>query len=155
MGARVLIIGIWYKAAHNAAAAVMAVGVSIHCGTNVLRRRANTPKRRRGEANQEGKGPAPRPRTCDGLQRPTSACLKERRTIKLIGDREDDPWPGQPRPSSRSALASKSTATCRPSSDPDAFAGCARRGGERVTLVQPGASPSCHKKSPAQAGLFL
>ena len=32
-------------------------------------------KRRRGAANQEGKGPAPRPRTCEG-QRPTSACLK-------------------------------------------------------------------------------
>jgi hypothetical protein len=39
--------------------------------------------------------------------------------------KEDDPWPGQPRSSSRSASASKSTATCRPSSDPGASAGYA------------------------------
>ena len=67
--------------------------------------------------------------------------------------REDNPWPGQPRPSSRSALASKSTATCRPSSDPEAFAGCARRGGERVTLVlAPALVP---QKKPRPSGAFF
>jgi hypothetical protein len=69
--------------------------------------------------------------------------------------REDDPWPGQPRPSSRSALASKSTATCRPNSDPKAFAGCARRGRERVTLVQSGASLRATKRAPPRRGFFF
>ena len=68
--------------------------------------------------------------------------------------REDNPWPGQPRPSSRSALASKSTATCRPSSDPDAL-GCARRGGERVILVQFGASLRATERAPPKRGFFF
>ena len=41
---------------------------------------------------------------------------------RSINAKEDDQWPGQLRPSSRSASASRSTATCRLSSDLDPFA---------------------------------
>src|SRR6516225_2934794 len=53
--------------------------------------------------------------SCDFLH-----CAPARRdsTYSFRNLREDDQWPGAPRPSLRSASASRSTGTCRLSSDP-------------------------------------
>jgi hypothetical protein len=53
------------------------------------------------------------------------ACVAARHDLPLLAlendkenDKEDDQWPGAPRPSLRSASALRSTGTCRLSSDP-------------------------------------
>jgi hypothetical protein len=70
------------------------------------------------EFNYRGSGcPCSLPCGCGGLRGgpPQS-------TLLPLGNKEDDQWPGQLRPSLRSASASRSTGICRLSSDPAAFA---------------------------------
>ena len=85
---------------------------------------------RRRTANRTRKGPvfslrcAPEafmlPSACCG-----GACAAAAPDLLLLlfrNAREDDQWRGPPRPSLRSASASRSTGTCRPNSDPGPFA---------------------------------
>jgi hypothetical protein len=70
------------------------------------------------EFNYRGSGcPCSLPCGCGGLRGgpPQS-------TLLPLGNKKDDQWPGQLRPSLRSASASRSTGICRLSSDPAAFA---------------------------------
>ena len=87
-----------------------------------------TPNRRQSRAPVRTAQPAA-PRGPCAAARPALFCFSFR------NPREDHQWPGQPRPSLKSASASRSTGTCRPSSDLGPFA-WVRRG--RLTALMLG-----------------
>src|SRR5215831_19836151 len=58
---------------------------------------------------------------CASSRAVAGACVAARHDLPLLAlekAKEDDQWPGQPRPSLRSASGLRSTGTCRLSSDP-------------------------------------